>query len=161
MYDANAIVSRARGQPAARLRPAGGGCRVAQRFANYLNRKLTLGGESRLRGYPSGAWGENVLACNLELRSRPAEYGTVQLGATAFLDAGAGLIEARARTCAIQSAPACGWYSRSSSCMRVDWALPLELDAKVSRVTSIFPGRFVVTLKQAFPLPTVDPPFVN
>lgn len=163
VYDANAIVGARVVSP--RL---GFGRLVAdaawfQRFANYLNRKLTLGGESRLRGYPSGAYrGENVLACNLELRSRPAELWTVQLGATAFLDAGAAWD--RGESPDLRQSIGTGlrlvFPQLQRTVMRVDWALPLELDPDVG-VTSIFPGRFVVTFEQAFPLPTVDPPFVN
>jgi len=134
-----------------------------QRFENYLNRRSTLGGESRLRGYPSGAYrGENAIVYNLEFRSRPAELWTVQLGGTAFLDAGA--VWDKGETPDFRQSIGSGlrivFPQLERSVMRIDWALPLELDPEVG-VTSIFPGRFVVTFEQAFPLATVDPPMVN
>ncbi len=134
-----------------------------QRFENSLNRRTTLGGESRLRGYPSGAYrGENAAAFNLEFRSRPAELWTVQLGGTAFFDVGA----AWDREDAPNFRPSVGTGLRlvfpqlERSVMRLDWALPLELDPVVG-VSSVFPGRFIVTFDQAFPFPAVDPPKVT
>jgi hypothetical protein len=56
---------------------------------NYVNHRSGLGGEGRLRGYPSAAFlGENVVAYNVELRTRPIEILSCQLGATAFFDVG-------------------------------------------------------------------------
>lgn len=133
-----------------------------QRFENFLNRRSTLGGEGRLRGYPSGAYrGENVVAYNVELRSAPLELWTVQVGGVAFYDAGAAYdtgdefdlkqsVGAGARIVFPQL---------DRSVLRVDWALPTEIDPEVG-ATSIFPGRFTVTFKQAFPMPAIAPPTV-
>ncbi|MEO5731788.1 MAG: hypothetical protein ABI134_31085, partial [Byssovorax sp.] len=45
--------------------------RVLNRYANYLNARSSLGGDSRPRGYPSGAFiGKDVVAATLEFRSR-------------------------------------------------------------------------------------------
>ncbi len=135
---------------------------VFQRFANYLNRRSTIGGDTRLRGYPSTAYrGENVFAFNLELRSRPVELWTLQLGAAAFFDVGAAWDHGES----VDPKPSIGTGLRllfpqlERTVMRFDWALPLEMDPAVG-VTSVFPGRFIVTFDQAFPFPAVATPFV-
>ena len=57
------------------------------RPANYLNLRSTIGGESRLRGQPSGALlGENLVAVNTELRSRPLGILASQVGGALFFD---------------------------------------------------------------------------
>jgi hypothetical protein len=54
---------------------------------NYLNVRSIVGGESRLRGQPSGALlGSNLLAYNMELRSRPLHILKSQLGGALFFD---------------------------------------------------------------------------
>lgn len=59
------------------------------RWRNYLNARSFLGSESRLRGYPSRfADGKDLVVSNLELRSRPLQLATVQLGAALFYDVG-------------------------------------------------------------------------
>lgn len=134
-----------------------------QRFENFLNRRSTVGGEGRLRGYPSGAYrGENVIANNVELRSRAAELWTVQLGATAFYDSAA--VWDHDELPAFRHDAGVGlrvvFPQLERTAMRLDWAVPFALDPDVG-VTSIFPGRFVLTFEQAFPFPAVDPPFVT
>ncbi|HMI85585.1 MAG TPA: hypothetical protein VK550_15920 [Polyangiaceae bacterium] len=59
------------------------------RYRNYLNRQSYLGGDSRLRGYPSTFFvGKDVIVYNLEFRSRPLQILSCQLGAAAFYDVG-------------------------------------------------------------------------
>jgi hypothetical protein len=59
------------------------------RYRNYLNRQSYLGGDSRLRGYPSTFFvGKDVVVYNLEFRSRPVEIFSCQLGVAAFYDVG-------------------------------------------------------------------------
>jgi hypothetical protein len=54
---------------------------------NYLNQRSTVGGENRLRGQPSGALiGENLIASNIELRTRPLHLLASQLGGVLFFD---------------------------------------------------------------------------
>ena len=54
---------------------------------NYLNVRSFVGGEDRLRGYPTRYFvGRNMLAMNFEFRSRPLELFSSQLGAVAFYD---------------------------------------------------------------------------
>jgi hypothetical protein len=60
------------------------------RYRNYLNRQSFLGGESRLRGYPSNFFsGKDFVAMNLEFRTRPVEIFACQLGGAMFYDVGA------------------------------------------------------------------------
>ncbi|BDG09512.1 BamA/TamA family outer membrane protein [Anaeromyxobacter paludicola] len=63
---------------------------LLDRFRNHLDQTSSLGGDSRLRGYPTGFLvGADVLAVNLEARSTPVPlFRSVQLGAVAFVDAG-------------------------------------------------------------------------
>jgi hypothetical protein len=59
------------------------------RYRNYANRQSYLGGDGRLRGYPSSYFvGKDVIAYNLEFRSRPVEIFSCQLGGAAFYDVG-------------------------------------------------------------------------
>ena len=59
------------------------------RYQNYLNRQSFLGGDGRLRGYPSNSFrGKDLIAYNLEFRTRPVEIFACQLGGAAFLDVG-------------------------------------------------------------------------
>ncbi|HKQ68566.1 MAG TPA: hypothetical protein VJT73_04470 [Polyangiaceae bacterium] len=62
---------------------------VLNRYRNYLNRHSFLGGDGRLRGYPSSYFdGKDVIVYNLEFRSRPVELFSCQLGGAAFYDVG-------------------------------------------------------------------------
>jgi hypothetical protein len=57
------------------------------RWKNSLNRTVLLGGEERLRGFPTRYFvGKDLFAMSLELRSRPIEVASIQLGAAAFYD---------------------------------------------------------------------------
>ncbi len=64
--------------------------RVLARFENRLRRLSSVGGDGRLRGYPTSyRVGSNVLVANVEWRSRPVQLlRSVQLGGVGFLDAG-------------------------------------------------------------------------
>ena len=56
-------------------------------YENYLNDQLTVGGDGRLRGYaPQAFIGKDVVASNLEYRTRPIQLWSVQAGAAAFYD---------------------------------------------------------------------------
>lgn len=163
VYDANAIVGAHVVSPRFTIGRLVADGFAFHRFENFLNRRTSIGGEGRMRGYPSGAYrGENVMAANLEFRSRPAELWTVQLGATAFFDTGAAWD--RDETPLMRQSIGTGlrlvFPQLERSVMRFDWAVPLELDPEVG-VTSILPGRFIVTFDQAFPMPAVDPPKVT
>lgn len=59
------------------------------RYRNYLNRTSLLGGDTRLRGYPTSYFsGKDLVAGNFEYRTPPLQIFTVQVGAVVFYDAG-------------------------------------------------------------------------
>jgi hypothetical protein len=59
------------------------------RWRNYLNQLSYLGGESRLRGFPTSFFtGKDALSYNVELRSLPVEVLTCQLAGVGFYDVG-------------------------------------------------------------------------
>ena len=58
-------------------------------YRNYRNTSVGLGGTGRLRGYATtAAAGSNLIASNLEFRTRPIEIFSAQIGAVGFYDAG-------------------------------------------------------------------------
>lgn len=62
---------------------------MLNRYENYLNRQSVLGGDDRLRGYPSNFYsGSDLILGNLEFRSRPIRILSMQVGGVAFFDAG-------------------------------------------------------------------------
>ncbi|MCA9621572.1 MAG: hypothetical protein KC731_21265 [Myxococcales bacterium] len=118
---------------------------------NFSNRLVSLGGDGRLRGYPSGLFiGESLIASNLEFRSRPLRLWTVLLGGALFYDVG----DAFDGT-AIKIKQGAGFGLRllfpqlDRSVMRIDWGFALTPDPGV---TSVFDG-LVLTFSQAFGMP--------
>ena len=60
-----------------------------RRYRNYLNRQSLLGGDERLRGYPSNVFqGKDVVLANFEFRTRPVEVASCQIGLAFFYDLG-------------------------------------------------------------------------
>jgi hypothetical protein len=60
---------------------------VLDRYRNYLTRTSMLGGEGRLRGYPTNYFvGKDLLAVNLEYRTLPVELFSSQFGGALFYD---------------------------------------------------------------------------
>lgn len=56
---------------------------------NYMKTSVAVGGETRLRGYPTGAFiGKDFVLYSLEFRSRPIQVASLALGGAAFYDAG-------------------------------------------------------------------------
>ena len=127
---------------------------VLNRYRNYLNRRSQLGGETRLRGYPTAALlGADVISANLEFRTRPLELWSVQLAGVGFFDAGDAFDtfeELRVK----QSA---GFGLRllfpqlDRSVMRADWGFPLT---RGYQEPDGFPGDIIITFRQAFPMPS-------
>jgi len=59
------------------------------RWRNYLNRLSLLGGEDRLRGWPTRHFvGENMFSMNLEFRTRPLQIFSMLFGGAFFYDVG-------------------------------------------------------------------------
>jgi len=121
---------------------------------NYLNQRSALGGEGRLRGYPSAAFlGRNLVAYNVELRSRPVEILSCQVGAALFFDIGDAF-----------DGPAIA--PKSSTGFGVRGLFP-QLDRKVFRLDIAFPMvrsgtqgpvGFYVAFEQAFGSTGPTPP---
>lgn len=118
---------------------------------NFTNSLITLGGDGRLRGYPSGLFiGENLVASNLEFRSRPLQLWTVLLAGSLFYDAGDAF---DGTNLAMKHGAGFGlrllFPQLDRSVMRVDWGFALTPDPGV---TSVFDG-LVLTFSQAFGVP--------
>jgi outer membrane protein assembly factor BamA len=59
------------------------------RYKNYLNSRTFIGGEDRLRGYPTSFFfGKDTIFFNIEYRSRAIEILKAQIGGVLFFDAG-------------------------------------------------------------------------
>lgn len=59
------------------------------RYRNYLNARTFIGGEDRLRGYPTSFFfGKDTVFYNIEYRSRAVEVLKAQVGGVLFYDAG-------------------------------------------------------------------------
>lgn len=59
----------------------------SNRYRNYLNSRTFIGGEDRLRGYPTSFFfGKDTVFFNIEYRSRAIEILKAQFGAVAFFD---------------------------------------------------------------------------
>lgn len=122
---------------------------------NFLNARNSLGGEGRLRGYPSQSFiGKDVIASNLEFRSRPLQLWTFQLAGALFYDVGDafdGFDELRPKQGA-------GFGLRAlfpqigRAVMRLDWGFALTPEASSG---SIIEG-LVFTFKQAFNTPSLS-----
>ncbi|XXX73561.1 hypothetical protein WMF30_38555 [Sorangium sp. So ce134] len=130
--------------------------RLLDRYRNYLNRRSLLGGDTRLRGYPTAAFiGEDVLSANLELRTRPVEIWSCQIAGAAFFDAGDafdGYDELRLKQSAGFGLRAL-FPQLNRVVMRADWGFPLT---RGYREPDSLPGDILVTFGQAFPMLPAD-----
>jgi hypothetical protein len=131
--------------------------RLDYQYRNYLNRRMMLGGNGRLRGYPSNYdEGSSLITSNLELRTRPVEVLSLQLGGAAFYDVG----DAFDRIESLRIKQAVGFGIR---------ALFPQLDRYVFRTDVGFPvargplpadvaaWSFYVSFEQALAVPNVEP----
>jgi hypothetical protein len=130
--------------------------RVLTRPRNYLQRTSFLGGDGRLRGYPTSYLaGKDVLAFNLEYRSRPLQLWSMHAGGVLFYDVG-DAFDGWKNLSPKQSA---GFGVRAlfpqfnRIVFRVDVGFPLTypLDPGVG-AASVF-----VSFEQAFAVPAVSP----
>ncbi|WP_437893962.1 hypothetical protein [Sorangium sp. So ce124] len=130
--------------------------RLLDRYRNYLNRRSVLGGDTRLRGYPTAAFiGEDVLSANLELRTRPVEVWSCQVAGAAFFDAGDafdGFDDLRLKQSAGFGVRAL-FPQLNRVVMRADWGVPLTRGYKEP---DALPGDILVTFEQAFPMLPAD-----
>lgn len=145
--------------------------RMLHRYQNYLNDISALGGDTRLRGYPSSQFrGKDLVVLNAEYRSRPLEILKAQLGGVLFFDSGAafdgfsnlrfGADPDRPAAPRLQATGglAAGFGARlflpqvNRIVIRADWGFPL---AAGYRERDAFPGELTITFGQAFPMPAV------
>ncbi len=133
------------------------------RWRNYLNATTYLGGDDRLRGYPTNFFvGKDVVSLNVELRSRAVELLTCQLGAVAFFDAG-DAFNGFDRLAAHQSL---GVGLRTlfpqldRVVFRADLGFPFRRIIDPGTGAPIAPFAFLVSFAQAFATPSVSPKLI-
>ncbi|MBS2016730.1 MAG: hypothetical protein JST00_27850 [Deltaproteobacteria bacterium] len=120
-----------------------------QRPRNYLNLRSSIGGEGRLRGYPTnGFLGENLVAFNIELRTSPIEILSCQVGAAAFFDMGDAF---DSRDIRLKSSAGFGlrglFPQLDRKVMRLDIAFPMVRDTFATG-----PVGFFIAFEQAIPV---------
>lgn len=129
--------------------------KVLYRYRNYLNKISSIGGSTRLRGYPTQALlGKDFVTANFEYRTRPLEILACQLGGALFFDVG----DAFNGWEDFRPKQSVGFGLRilfpqlDRTVLRADWGFPVT---KGYKEPDGFPGDIVVTFKQAFPIPDV------
>jgi hypothetical protein len=129
------------------------------RWRNYLNQTTIIGGDDRLRGYPTNFFiGPNYVAYNVELRSRPVEILSCELAGVGFFDAGTAW---RGESdFALHKSLGVGlralFPQLDRIVFRADLGFPLDRPLD-STGTPIPPYAFLVSFGQAFTTPTVAP----
>lgn len=127
--------------------------RFTHRPANFLNKTEFLGGDTRLRGYPSSAFfGPDLVAMNMELRTRPLYAMGMAVGGVLFYDAGDTPDDIRKvhlkHSVGVGARLLLPFFDKLA--YRLDFALPLDrsqLPASAPRVDFIF------AVEQAFAFP--------
>ncbi|MFI5301246.1 MAG: hypothetical protein ACHREM_24445, partial [Polyangiales bacterium] len=128
--------------------------RYIARPENYLNRLEFLGGDTRLRGYPSSLfYGSNLVAMNLEWRTRGLYKWGMAMGGVLFYDSG----DAFSDPSKMQLKHSVGAGLRfllpffDEVAYRIDFAVPLNRGALPASA-----GKFdvIIAFEQAFPFPT-------
>jgi hypothetical protein len=129
------------------------------RYMNYLNLRYGLGGDTRLRGYPSSGFqksftGPYYFAANAEFRTSSIDILTAQTGLAAFYDVGhaAHSFEELTPHQSVGAGLRILFPQASRTVFRADWAFPLN----PVEGASTFPGGFFVTFGQAFDTPELD-----
>jgi hypothetical protein len=130
------------------------------RWRNYLNQTNILGGDDRLRGFPTNFFvGANVLSYNVEARSRPVEILSCEVAGVAFYDVG----DAYTASSQFQPYQSVGvglralfpWLDRTV--FRADIGFPLYRPLDPTTGAPIAPYSFLISFTQAFVTPTVAP----
>jgi hypothetical protein len=128
---------------------------VVNHYKNYLNDRLALGGDTRLRGYaPKAFLGKDAVAQNIEFRTRPLHLLSVLFGAAVFYDTG----DAFDGFSDLELKQSTGLGLRAvfpqaqRVAFRADWGFPI-VNGQLS-----FPGSLFVTFGQAFDMPNLPAP---
>ncbi|MDP9036666.1 MAG: hypothetical protein M3O50_17825 [Myxococcota bacterium] len=133
------------------------------RWRNYLNAITYLGGDDRVRGYPTNFFkGKDVVSLNVEFRTRPVELLTCQLAAVAFFDAGDAFngfdtFEAH-QSVGVGLRTLFPWLDRVVA--RADIGFPLRRTIVPETHVPIAPLAVLVSFAQAFSTPSVSPRMV-
>ena len=125
------------------------------RFENYLNARSFVGGESFLRGYPSRYLsGRDLVATNLEYRTRSIDLAAVHFGAVLFYDVADAFDEPGdlAPKHAIGAGLRVVFPQIERAVLRFDVGVPVSAEPRPADVP---PFSFFVAFQQAFSLPTV------
>ena len=129
------------------------------RWRNYLNATTILGGDDRLRGYPTNFFvGKDSFSYNVEFRSRPIELYSCELGGVAFYDVGDAFASDRFvpyQSLGIGLRAVFPWLDRAV--LRADLGFPLKRPLDPLTLAPIAPYAFLVSFGQAFATPTVSP----
>ncbi|HEX6764101.1 MAG TPA: hypothetical protein VF103_01460 [Polyangiaceae bacterium] len=133
----------------------------ADRYENYLNLNYSLGGDTRLRGYPLSGFegsfrGSKALAVNAECRTTSVNIWSARVGLDAFYDVGDAVDDLA--DLSLKQSVGLGvrilfpYFDRVV--FRVDWGFPLTPGYPT------FPGGLFVTFGQAFSMPELPTPTV-
>ncbi len=130
---------------------------VLDRWANYLNTTSTIGGNNRLRGFPTSYYfGKDLIASNLEFRSRPVDIFTVHFGGVLFYD----VADAFDGWQNLHPHHSVGFGLRVLFPQFDRIAFRADVGFPISRTPTpdVGPVSFFLTFAQAFPLPQFGPP---
>ncbi len=132
--------------------------RVLDRYANYLNTTNFLGGNGRLRGYPSNYFvGKNIVSSNLEFRIRPFQLLGTQIGGVLFYDVGDAFDDfsklAPKQAIGLGIRLVLPYFDRVV--FRADLGIPISASPLP---TGAGPVQFIITFNQAFTMPTFGSP---
>ncbi len=130
---------------------------VLDRYRNYMNQVSYLGGDTRLRGYPTQFFaGKDIVVSNLEFRTRSLDIWTAQTGLVAFYDEG----DAFNAFAEMRPYASVGFGARAlfpqldRLVARFDVGFPVADGARLPGVT---PVGFFFAIGQAFGVPAIGP----
>lgn len=130
------------------------------RWRNYLNATSIIGGADRLRGYPTNFFvGYSSLSYNVEVRTRPVQILSCELGGVAFFDVG-DAFKTFSQLIPYQSVgfgfrALFPWLDRTV--FQTDIGFPIERPIDSSTGMPIPRYSFIVSFGQAFTTPTIAP----
>jgi hypothetical protein len=133
---------------------------VASVYRNFLNRRLSLGGDTRPRGYASASLrGSSALAATLEARTSSVNVLSARVGLAAFYDVGG--VDESFRALSAKQSLGVGvrvlFPQLNRQVFRLDWAAPLTAPDGF-RSAQPLPGGVYFTFGQAFDAPRVKLP---
>jgi len=130
------------------------------RWRNYLNQINFLGGDDRIRGFPTNYFvGANVLSYNVEARSRPLEILSCEVAGVAFYDVGTAYSSGEPfkpyHAVGVGIRSLFPWLDRTV--FRADLGFPIERPLDPATGKAIPPVQFIFSFGQAFLTPTTAP----